>query len=102
MNCTNLKLSKPRCSFGVPSVYCIVDTVEKVLEELDTRFPIVAMLDALGMVYPQYWLQGDCEANFQKHLMVIKEFYGKPRSTMHDGCQIVVPHILDKYSLECQ
>ena len=34
--------------------------------------------------------------------MVIKEFYGKPRSTMHDGCQIVVPPILDKYSLECQ
>ena len=52
MNCTNLKLFKPGCSFVVPSVYCTIDAAEKVLEELDVQFPGVAVLDALRVVYP--------------------------------------------------
>jgi len=30
-------------------------------------------MDALGVVYPQYWLQIGCEVMFRKHLDVIKK-----------------------------
>jgi hypothetical protein len=33
----------------------------------------------LGVVYPQYWHQGDCEISFMKHLSVLKDYYGEPR-----------------------
>ena len=60
------------------------------------------VVDALGVIYPQYWLQGDCEASFQKHLTVIKDFYGESRSVVHDGVRTVAPPILDKYRLESE
>ena len=72
------------------------------LEELDARFPAVAMLDAFGVVYPHYWLQGDCESIFRKHLSLIKEFYGEPKYTIRDNVQIVVPPILEKYRLKSE
>jgi hypothetical protein len=36
-------------------------------------------MDALGVIYPQYWLEDNCEANFEKHLQIIKEYYGQVR-----------------------
>ena len=38
--------------------------------------------------------------SFQKHLTVIKDFYGEPRTTKRDGESIVVPLVLDKFRLE--
>ena len=76
--------------------------IGKVLLELEVRFPTMDVLDVLGVIYPQYWLQGDGEASFCKHLTVIKEFYGKPRSIVHNGVRIVAPPILDKYRLESE
>ncbi len=29
-------------------------------------------MDVMGICYPQYWLQGDAEDNFSRHLMLIK------------------------------
>jgi hypothetical protein len=29
------------------------------------------VLDTLGVVYPQYWHQGDCEQSFRKLLTVL-------------------------------
>jgi hypothetical protein len=36
-------------------------------------------MDALGIVYPQYWLQLDYDASSAKHLEVLKTtfYYGK-------------------------
>jgi hypothetical protein len=36
-------------------------------------------MDALGIIYPQYWLEDNCEANFEKHLQITKEHYGQVR-----------------------
>jgi len=32
-------------------------------------------MDAFGFVYPQYWLVPGAEANFTRHLQIIKEQY---------------------------
>jgi hypothetical protein len=41
-------------------------------------------MEALGMVYPQYWLTGDCKENFGKHIEVIKMHYYQPKSTQRN------------------
>ena len=83
-------------------MHCGADVAEKVLLELEVRFPTVDVMDALGVIYPQYWLQGNYEASFRKHLTMIKDFYGEPRSVVHDGVRIVAPSILDKYRLKSE
>jgi hypothetical protein len=42
------------------------------IQQLETRFLAHGVMDALGIVYPQYWLQVDYETSFPKHLVVIK------------------------------
>lgn len=78
------------------------DAAEKVLRELEVRFPAVPVVDALGVVYPQYWLQGDCEVSFRKHLTVLKDFYGESRYVEKDGTRTAVPPVLDRFKLEAE
>jgi hypothetical protein len=33
-------------------------------------------MDAFGFVYLQYWLTSEADDNFEKHLSIIKEYYG--------------------------
>ena len=56
-------------------VNCVA-VAARLIKELADRFPAAPLMDALGMIYPQYWLDADCEANFKRHLVVVKEHYG--------------------------
>jgi hypothetical protein len=38
-------------------------------------------MEALGMVYPQYWCVEECRENFEMHMQVIKTHYCNPKST---------------------
>jgi hypothetical protein len=33
-------------------------------------------MDALGIIYPQYWQEDDAATNFDKHIAIIKLHYG--------------------------
>jgi hypothetical protein len=52
------------------------------MRELEIKFQTHGVMNVLGIVYPQYWLQPDCDASFANHLQVFKVifYYGK---TMH-------------------
>jgi hypothetical protein len=43
--------------------------------ELGNCLPFHELMDALGVVYPWYWLGLDPETSFQLHLNVIKNVY---------------------------
>jgi hypothetical protein len=60
------------------------------------------MLDAMGVVYPQYWCQGDCEQSFRKHLTVLKDYYGEPWWVGTDENKRLIPPVLDRYKLESE
>jgi hypothetical protein len=47
-------------------------TTEELIFELGNYFPSHELVDALGVVYPQYWLGLELETSFQLHLNVIK------------------------------
>jgi hypothetical protein len=38
------------------------------------------MVDNLGVVYPQYWLQSNAKESFCKHLNVIKTIFCHPQA----------------------
>jgi len=59
-------------------------------------------MDALSLVYPQYLLQGDCEASFRKHLDVIKKKFGEPKWIFEEESNKFVPPVMDCSLLELQ
>lgn len=59
-------------------------------------------MDAMGIIYPQYWLQKDCEESFPKHLQVLENFYCEPKYAVVEKVKHLVPPVLDRYNLETQ
>jgi hypothetical protein len=73
------------------------------MDELKGCFPSCGVLDTLGIVYPQYWLLVGVEVSFQKHLNVLKAYYGESKWIMEgDENKQLVPAILDCFQLEVQ
>ena len=57
------------------------------------------MLDALSVLYPQYWIEEGCKESFGKHLDTLKGFYCEVNSTkVGDGKKIFIP-LLDCWEL---
>lgn len=54
------------------------------------------------MLYPQYWLQGDCDISFCKHLKILQEFYGEPKWLGKEGHENrkLIPPMLDRFKLD--
>jgi hypothetical protein len=52
---------------------------KNLVRALEIRFLAHGVMNALGIVYPQYWLQPDCDASFANLLQVFKTtfYYGK-------------------------
>ncbi len=46
----------------------LLGATENLMKELEIRFPAHGVMNALGIVYFQYWLQLDCDASFPNHL----------------------------------
>ena len=74
----------------------------QLIQELQRRFPEHAVLDALGIIYPQYWLQKDAEITFSKHLDVLKNWYCNTKVLGSGVDKEVIPGILDRWSLDSQ
>jgi len=47
------------------------DAAEMLALELDVRFPKVELMNALGIVFPQYWLQPNCDDHFAMHVKTL-------------------------------
>lgn len=56
-------------------------TAKKLVQELGSRFPAHQLMEALGVVYLQYWCLEDCRENFKKYMQVIKKHYYHAKST---------------------
>jgi len=57
-------------------------------------------MNALGMVYPHYWVATNFETSFPLHLEVIMSFYYVPQRTFNFELLLVVP--FDKLKFEFQ
>ena len=60
-------------------------------------------MDALGLVYPQYWLNGDPQALFRGHLDLITKHYRKPKWIQKGTIEkLCIQPILDAVKLKEQ
>ena len=62
-------------------------------------------LNALSIVYTQYWAQEDCLLSFSIHLTVLKDFFCETHEVTSDGLcdkRIVVPMLLNWYDLDSE
>lgn len=55
------------------------DAAEMLSLELDARFPEVELMNALGVVFPQYWLQANCEDLFPMHIKTLRAHFAVVR-----------------------
>jgi hypothetical protein len=56
-----------------------IGATTQLINELDNYFLKCALFDAMGIIYPHYWLQPGWEAIFVKHLEVMKVWYYEPK-----------------------
>ncbi|CAM6129409.1 unnamed protein product [Calypogeia fissa] len=50
------------------------EAIESLIAQLDHRFPDSSLLNALGIVFPHYWLKTDAEEAFQERFTVFPFF----------------------------
>lgn len=74
----------------------------QLLRELESRFPSNNVMDAMGIMYPQYWLQSGAEETFPRHLSILMEYYCEPKLIEAEKVKRLVPPIVDRHSLETQ
>jgi hypothetical protein len=77
----------------------------QLIGELRSRFSQHDILDAHGIIYPQYWANPNAEESFHKYLQVLKKFYGehKTLSRGENGeSKTHVPALLDPWKLDSQ
>lgn len=83
-------------------LWCAVAAAQ-VQNEMKSRFPDHATMDALGVVYPQFWAQvASAQGSFSKHLDVLKEYYCEPKYIQTATGQRLIPPVLDRWKLETQ
>ncbi len=81
---------------------CLAGAIKTLIQELETRLPTHGLMDALRIVYPQYWLQVDYETSFPKHLVVIKIVFCSSKTLLLDGVETFVLKVLNANDLDSQ
>jgi hypothetical protein len=85
---------KGQCSFAA----------ELLIQELSTRFPDSEIMEAMGVVFPQYLKNPDCDTLFPVHMQFIKKWYCEMKEiSFGDGSEKVTSQVaqpLDSYKLD--
>jgi hypothetical protein len=80
--------------------------VELLIEELSRRFPDSEIMEAQGVVFPQYWKNPDCDTLFPVHMQVIKKWYCEMKEiSFGEGSEKVTSQVaqpLGSYKLDLQ
>ena len=51
------------------------DAAEMLVLELDVRFSEVELMNSLGIVFPQYWIQPNCDGLFSLHVKMLRSHF---------------------------
>lgn len=56
----------------------------------------------MGILYPQYWVQGTAEENFDKHLRTLMDAYGHGKTLDTGEAKHMIQPLIDREQLMCQ
>lgn len=68
----------------------------QLITELKGEFQEHHVLDAMGIIYLQYWLQDEAARSFPKHLEILGIFYCDVKVANSGENKIVIGSLLDK------
>lgn len=71
----------------------------QIIDKLEKRFPTIDVIDALGVVYLQYWMSSIAVETFLQHLEVLKCIYGQPKQVREE---LIIPALVDVHWLSKQ
>ena len=80
----------------------MVGVAAQLIQELQCRFLEHAVLDALGIIYSQSWLQPDAKITFSKHLDTLKIWYCNAKVLGGGVDKEVILGIFDIWYLDSQ
>jgi hypothetical protein len=60
------------------------------------------VMDVLGIVYPQYWMQSEYDVTFVKHLQVIKLTFYSGKTHKVDDQDMMVGELLNASDHDCK
>jgi hypothetical protein len=66
---TCVKNVQQQCSKVVASLIC----------QLERQFPARELLNAIGVIYPQYWMASKAKTTFPNHLVIFQAHLGHPQ-----------------------
>jgi hypothetical protein len=81
----------------------VTEGAKLLIQQLDKQFPDVDVINALGMVFPQYWCHPNCMELFPLHLEVIVKYYCAQKTVMDPGQEDAEPSmisLLDRRDLD--
>jgi hypothetical protein len=82
------------------------DAAEVLIGELDRRFPDSELMNALSIVFPQFWLQSTCDELFALHMNTIRGHFAVVgfvnRGTVEEPKIVQVDPLLDARTLGLQ
>lgn len=82
--------------FGFEWVLVCARVVPVLITEFQRKFQEHHVLDAMGIIYPQYWLQDEAERSFPKHLKILWIFYCDAKVANSGKNKSVIGPLLDK------
>lgn len=90
----------PCCACLCVMLFLLVMVIVLCVQELQNRFLDHALLDVMGMIYPHYWMVGDAEKTFEKHLDIIKKNYFESKIMGVSKNSHVLLMLLDRRALD--
>lgn len=70
--------------------------------ELDARFPAQHVMNAMGILYPQYWCTPNAEDMFDSHLRTLMDMYGHGRILGEGEKKLLIKPLIDRDALISQ
>jgi hypothetical protein len=90
-------------SMGLMPWYLLADVAAMMVMELESRIPLSEVMDALSIVYPQFWLEPGYEDNLTGYMNTLNQTYAytKDFSSATHVCD-TCPAVLSVVALDRQ
>jgi hypothetical protein len=82
-------------------LFVLIGAGKVLIQDLEIRFPTHGVMNVLGILYPQFWVQLECDATFVKHLQVIKLVFCLGKTHKVDNQDMMVGELFNVSDRDC-
>jgi hypothetical protein len=82
-------------------LFALIGAGKVLVQDLEIRFLAHGVMNVLGIVYPQFRVQSECDATFVKHLQVITLVFCLGKTHKVDNQDMMVGELLNVSDCDC-